>query len=74
MTEDLSMLDASCRVAFAALLHDAAAGTLRGKRVLFWNTHNGSDTAALGAGTDWHDLPPALHRYFEEPVQPLDRE
>ncbi len=59
---------------FAALLHDAAAGTLRGKRVLFWNTHNGSDTAALGAGTDWHDLPPALHRYFEESVQPLDRE
>jgi D-cysteine desulfhydrase len=59
---------------FAALLHDAAAGVLRGKRVLFWNTHNSRDTAALGAGVDWHDLPPALHRYFEEPVQPLDRE
>ncbi len=58
---------------FAALLHDAAAGTLRGKRILFWNTHNSRDTAALGAGADWHDLPPALQRYFEEPVQPLDR-
>jgi len=59
---------------FAALLHDAANGTLRGKNVLFWNTHNSRDIATLGAGTDWHDLPPALHRYFEEPVQPLDRE
>jgi D-cysteine desulfhydrase len=59
---------------FAALLHDAAAGALRGKRVVFWNTHNSRDMAALGAGADWHDLPQALHRYFEEPVQPLDRE
>ena len=59
---------------FAALLHDADSGALRGKQVLFWNTHNSRDTAALGAGADWHDLPPALHRYFEEPVQPLDTE
>ena len=59
---------------FAALLHDADSGALRGKQVLFWNTHNSHDTAALGAGADWHDLPPALQRYFEEPVQPLDRE
>ena len=59
---------------FAALLSDAATGTLQGKNVLFWNTHNSQDTAALGAGSDWHDLPEALRRYFEDPVQPLDRE
>ncbi len=59
---------------FAALLHDADARALRGKNILFWNTHNSRDTAALGADADWHDLPPALHRYFEEPVQPLDKE
>ena len=59
---------------FAALVHDAAAGTLRGKRVLFWNTHNSRDTAALGADADWHELPADLHRYFVEPVQPLDTE
>lgn len=58
--------------AFAALLADADAGNLRGKHVLFWNTHNARDVDALGAGTEYHALPRAFHRYFEEPVQPLD--
>lgn len=58
--------------AFAALLADAEAGHLRGKHVLFWNTHNAQDVDALGAGTDYQALPRAFHRYFEEPVQPLD--
>jgi len=58
--------------AFGALLADAAAGVLRGKRVLFWNTHNSGDVDALGAGVNYRDLPRAFHRYFEQPVQALD--
>jgi len=59
---------------FAALLADADAGNLAGKQVLFWNTYAGDDTAlsASAAGGDWHRLPEPLHRYFEEPFQPLD--
>lgn len=59
--------------AFAALLGDAARGELKGKAVLFWNTYNSRDLDALIAGVDYHALPPALQRYFEEEVQPLDR-
>lgn len=61
---------------FAALLADAAAGRLAGKRVLFWNTYAG-DTTPLSASVadgDWHRLPEPLHRYFKEPFQPLDRD
>ncbi len=58
--------------AFAALLADAAAGYLRGKHVLFWNTHNAQDVDALAKGASYRDLPKAFHHYFEEPVQPLD--
>jgi len=58
--------------ALAALLADAAAGHLRGKHVLFWNTHNAQDVDALGTGVTYRDLPKPFHRYFEEPVQPLD--
>jgi D-cysteine desulfhydrase len=58
--------------AFGALLSDAAAGELRGKRVLFWNTHNSGDVDALGASVKYRDLPRAFRRYFEEPVQSLD--
>ncbi len=62
--------------AFAAVLADAAAGKLAGKHVLFWNTYAGDTTplSASAADGDWHRLPQALHRYFKEPVQPLDRE
>ncbi|MCC6145395.1 MAG: pyridoxal-phosphate dependent enzyme [Candidatus Hydrogenedentes bacterium] len=59
--------------AFAALLHDGAQGRLAGKRVVFWNTYNGVDFANEIAGLDYHALPPAFYRYFEEDVQPLDR-
>lgn len=59
--------------AAAALIHDALAGTLRGKTVLLWNTYNSRDVAGVVAGDDYHALPKALHPYFETEVQPLDR-
>ena len=58
---------------FAALLADAEAGALTGKTVLFWNTHNSRDFSAEIEGIDYHELPPGLHGYFEDEVQPLDR-
>lgn len=58
---------------FAALLHDAETGAVRGESLVFWNTHNSRDLSPLTAGADYHELPVPLHRYFEEPVQPLDR-
>ncbi|HUJ71960.1 MAG TPA: pyridoxal-phosphate dependent enzyme, partial [Verrucomicrobiae bacterium] len=58
--------------AFAALLADAADGTLAGKTILFWNTYNSRDLSAMTAGTDYRQLPTAFHRYFESDVQPLD--
>ncbi|MBT3294117.1 MAG: pyridoxal-phosphate dependent enzyme [Verrucomicrobia bacterium] len=59
--------------AFAALVGDAAAGVLTGKRVLFWNTYNSRDLSAVAAGTDYRTLPGGFHRYFEDEVQPLDK-
>ena len=58
---------------FAALLADAEAGRLRDKTVVFWDTYNSRDLTAEIADVDYHALPPAFHRYFEEEVQPLDR-
>jgi 1-aminocyclopropane-1-carboxylate deaminase/D-cysteine desulfhydrase-like pyridoxal-dependent ACC family enzyme len=58
--------------AFSAILDDASRGVLKGKRILFWNTYNSRDFSATISGVDYHQLPQAFHRYFEEPVQPLD--
>jgi 1-aminocyclopropane-1-carboxylate deaminase/D-cysteine desulfhydrase-like pyridoxal-dependent ACC family enzyme len=58
----------------AALRHDAKSGNLRGKAVLFWNTLNSRDFSDNISGLDYHDLPRPFHRYFEEEVQPLDRD
>lgn len=60
--------------AFSALLDDAERGLLEGKTVLFWNTYNSRDLSAAIADVDYHQLPRPFHRYFEEDVQPLDRE
>jgi D-cysteine desulfhydrase len=59
--------------AFSALLDDAGKQALRGKTVLFWNTYNSKDLSKFAAEVDYHRLPEAFHRYFEEDVQPLDR-
>jgi D-cysteine desulfhydrase len=60
--------------AFAALLADARNGKLDGKTVLFWNTYNSRALSPFTDGVDYHRLPKPFHRYFEEDVQPLDRE
>ena len=56
----------------AAVLADADSGRLDGKTALFWNTHNSWDFTQEIEGIDYHGLPKAFHRYFEEPVQALD--
>lgn len=60
--------------AFAALLEAARSGTLKGKTTLFWNTYNGWDFSPEIQGLNYSALPKALHKYFEEEVQPLDRQ
>ncbi len=59
--------------ALAALIDDTQAGRLKGKTVLFWNTFNSCDFSKEIADVDYHGLPRPFHRYFEEPVQSLDR-
>ncbi|MBN1190894.1 MAG: pyridoxal-phosphate dependent enzyme [Dehalococcoidales bacterium] len=58
--------------AMAALLEDAQKQKINTKTVLFWNTYNSRDFSNSIAGTDYHRLPGGFHRYFEQPVQPLD--
>jgi 1-aminocyclopropane-1-carboxylate deaminase/D-cysteine desulfhydrase-like pyridoxal-dependent ACC family enzyme len=58
----------------AALRHDAKTGSLRDRTVLFWNTLNSRDFSGAISDLDYHDLPRPFQRYFEEDVQPLDRD
>jgi len=58
----------------AAIIDDAKSGSLRGKAVLFWNTLNSRDFSDAISSIDYHSLPRGFHRYFEEKVQPLDRD
>lgn len=60
--------------AAAAMLHDGEKGGLRDKVVLLWNTYNSRDFTHLIETVDYRRLPKAFHRYFEEDVQPLDKE
>lgn len=57
----------------AALLRDLKTGSCDGQTVLFWNTFCGDDFADITTTVDYHDLPQALHKWFEEDVQPLDK-
>jgi hypothetical protein len=59
--------------ALSAVIEDAKNGDLRDKVVLFWNTLNSRDFSDVIATVDYHQLPRGFHRYFEEEVQPLDR-
>jgi len=60
--------------AFSALVDDARKGVVKDKTILFWNTYNSRDLSAIADGIDYHLLPRGFHRYFEEDVQPLDKE
>ena len=60
--------------AFAALIDDGKKSSLRNKVILFWNTYNSMDFSGAIATVDYHQLPRCFHCYFEEEVQPLERE
>ncbi|HNR30135.1 MAG TPA: pyridoxal-phosphate dependent enzyme [Candidatus Hydrogenedentes bacterium] len=72
-TEDLKLEGTYTGKTFAAILVDAAAGRLRDRTALFWNTYNSRDFSRDITHLDYHALPRSVHRYFEESVQPLDR-
>lgn len=55
-----------------ALDHSRRSGW-QDKVILFWNTYNSVDLSAQAAEVDYHKLPGAFHRYFEMPLQELDR-
>ena len=57
-----------------ALIDDGKKSSLRDKVILFWNTYNSMDFSGAIATIDYHQLPRCFHRYFEEEVQPLERE
>jgi len=59
--------------ALAALISDAEAKKLSGKKVLFWNTYNSKDFSSEIADVDYHKLPKALHKYFDGDYQQLDQ-
>jgi hypothetical protein len=59
--------------AFAPLIDDAEKQDLKKKVVLFWNTYNSKDFSDILTTVDYHQLPRYFHRYFENEVQPLDR-
>jgi len=50
----------------AALIADARAGLLAGKRILFWNTFNSRPYPALPDDDSWHELPEGLHHFFRD--------
>lgn len=60
--------------AMAALLSDANKAGLRGKVVLFWDTCNARPLWDSVPLPGYHELPSCFHTYFENPVQPLDRQ
>jgi D-cysteine desulfhydrase len=70
--EDMDIEGTYTGKTMAALLADAEAGRLRDQTALFWNTYNGRDFSNEIAGIDYHQLPQAFHRYFEDPLQPLE--
>lgn len=57
----------------AALIDDIKNSGLHDKTILFWNTLNSRDFSDELSTIDYHSLPHVFHRYFEEEVQPLDR-
>ena len=60
--------------ALAGLISDLKSSALENNVVLFWNTYNSVDFSDKIDSIDYHRLPPEFHRYFEEEVQPLDRQ
>lgn len=68
-TEDIILDGVYTGKVGAALLADAANGDLNNKNILFWNTFCADRYEMITHTLDYHHLPKAFHRYFEEPVQ-----
>ncbi|MBW1897036.1 MAG: hypothetical protein JRI47_08245 [Deltaproteobacteria bacterium] len=60
--------------ALAALIRDVDKADLKDKVVLFWDTYNTRDFSDAIVSVDYQRLPRCFHHYFEEAVQPLDRD
>jgi 1-aminocyclopropane-1-carboxylate deaminase/D-cysteine desulfhydrase-like pyridoxal-dependent ACC family enzyme len=72
--EDIKLDGTYTGKTMAALVADTGKGLLKDKTVLFWNTLNSRDFSSYISNIDYHVLPREFHRYFEEDVQPLDRD
>jgi len=59
--------------AVTGLIDDEKKQYEKDKGVLFWNTYNSKDVADVISTVAYRQLPRCFHRYFEEEVQPLDR-
>jgi hypothetical protein len=57
----------------SALLADLEKGFLENSVILFWNTFCAEDMSYITNQIDYHELPKAVHAYFEQNVQPLDK-
>jgi len=68
MSEEESMNSSLTYTAktMAALIADARAGLLSGKRALFWNTYNSRPYPELPEDDSWKKLPPELHFMFDQ--------
>jgi D-cysteine desulfhydrase len=72
-TEGLKLEGTYTGKAFAAFLDDAAIGSDHGP-ALFWHSCSTRPLDTAIDSIDYRALPRAFHRYFEEEVQPLDRD
>ena len=72
--EDIALEGTYTGKAFAALMDDAKHSYLQGTITLFWDTSSSVDLTPFISDIDYHKLPRSFHKYFEEDVQPLDRE
>jgi len=60
--------------ALAASLRDGDDGRIADNTVLFWDTYNLKTPDIAWESVDYRQLPKAFHRYFDDDVQPLDRD
>ena len=59
--------------AMAALIDQVRTHGSINEVTLFWNTYNARDFSDTIKGIEYHQLPRCFHRYFEEDIQPLDK-
>lgn len=60
--------------AFVGLVEDIKKQHAEHDIILFWNTFSSYDFSDQIKDIDYHQLPQPLHKFFEEDVQPLDKD